>query len=134
MKCINDSLHQFINTSSKDYYKILNVTKTSSDDEIRKAYLKLSRLYHPDKCKDKHANELFKLISEAYMVLSSSYQSCTDEEINIDDAFDLLLKTIDIDKQTAKLYTKMILQPKDLSFNEAVTIGYSFYKLFVINK
>ncbi len=54
-----------------DYYKILGVPKTASDDEIKKAYRKLAMKYHPDKTKgDKNAEETFKEISEAYAVLS----------------------------------------------------------------
>ena len=54
-----------------DYYKILGVNKTSSDEEIKKAYRKLAMKYHPDHTKgDKTAEEKFKSISEAYAVLS----------------------------------------------------------------
>ncbi|WP_224995328.1 DnaJ C-terminal domain-containing protein [Cesiribacter sp. SM1] len=55
----------------KDYYKILGVSKTASQDEIKKAYRKLAVKYHPDKNKgDKVAEEKFKEISEANNVLS----------------------------------------------------------------
>ena len=54
-----------------DYYKILGVTKSTSDSEIKKAYRKLAMKYHPDHTKgDKAAEEKFKQISEAYAVLS----------------------------------------------------------------
>jgi curved DNA-binding protein len=54
-----------------DYYKVLGVGKTASDDEIKKAYRKLAMKYHPDKNKgDKASEEKFKQISEAYAVLS----------------------------------------------------------------
>lgn len=54
----------------KDYYKILGVSKSASQDEIKKAYRKLAVKYHPDKNKgDKQAEERFKEIGEAYEVL-----------------------------------------------------------------
>jgi len=54
-----------------DYYKILGVNKTASENEIKKAYRKLAMKYHPDHAKgDKSAEEKFKKTSEAYAVLS----------------------------------------------------------------
>src|ERR1044071_4407804 len=55
----------------KDYYKILGVGKTASEDEIRKAFRKLARQYHPDVAGNKAgAEDKFKEINEAYEVLS----------------------------------------------------------------
>jgi molecular chaperone DnaJ len=55
----------------KDYYAVLGVTKTASADEIKKAYRKLARQYHPDaNAGDSKAEEKFKEVSEAYDVLS----------------------------------------------------------------
>ena len=57
--------------ADKDYYDILGVKKSASDDEIKKAYRTLAKKYHPDKNKgDKTAESKFKEISEAYAVLS----------------------------------------------------------------
>ncbi len=56
----------------KDYYKILGVAKNASQDDIKKAYRKLARKYHPDRNKgDKEAEEKFKEINEAYEVLGN---------------------------------------------------------------
>src|SRR5712672_738284 len=55
----------------RDYYQTLGVPKTASEDEIRSAFRKLARKYHPDVAKDKKtAEEKFKEINEAYEVLS----------------------------------------------------------------
>lgn len=57
----------------KDYYKVLGVTKESTNDEVKKAFRKLARKYHPDvNPGDKKAEEKFKEINEAYEVLSDS--------------------------------------------------------------
>src|SRR5215213_129648 len=55
----------------RDYYETLGVPKTAGDDEIRSAFRKLARKFHPDVAKDKKAaEEKFKEINEAYEVLS----------------------------------------------------------------
>lgn len=55
----------------KDYYNILGVSKTATDDEIKKAYRKMALKYHPDKNKSPGAEEKFKEIAEAFEVLSN---------------------------------------------------------------
>lgn len=55
----------------KNFYKILGVEKTADDKEIKKAYRKLAREYHPDRNPgDKKAEKMFLQISEAYEILS----------------------------------------------------------------
>src|SRR3954464_942442 len=57
----------------KDPYKVIGVDKKASEDQIKKAYRKLARQYHPDKNHgDKQAEERFKEIQEAYSILSDA--------------------------------------------------------------
>lgn len=55
---------------AKDYYGILGVARDASDDEIKRAYRKLARKYHPDVNPDPEAQDRFKEINTAYEVLS----------------------------------------------------------------
>lgn len=55
---------------SKDYYKTLGVEKNASDEEIKRAFRKMAKQYHPDVNKEEGAQEKFKEIGEAYSVLS----------------------------------------------------------------
>lgn len=54
----------------KDYYKVLGIPRTATDEEIKKAYRKNALKFHPDKNKNPGASEKFKEIAEAYEVLS----------------------------------------------------------------
>ena len=56
----------------KNYYDILGVGKNATDKEIKSAFRKLSKKYHPDVCNEEGAEEKFKEINEAYSVLSDS--------------------------------------------------------------
>ncbi len=61
-------------TEKKEYYKTLGVERGSSQDEIKRAYRRLAKKYHPDLNKENHkeSEEKFKEVSEAYEVLSDS--------------------------------------------------------------
>ena len=56
--------------SKRDYYEVLGISKSASKDEIKKAYRKLSKKYHPDINKEPDADDKFKEVTEAYEVLS----------------------------------------------------------------
>ena len=54
----------------RDYYEVLGISKTASDDEIKKAYRRLAKKYHPDVSTETNAEAKFKEVQEAYDVLS----------------------------------------------------------------
>jgi DnaJ-class molecular chaperone len=72
---ISDEAHQKSAGSAKDdtrpyYYKVLDVRTGASHDAIKKAYRRLSMLYHPDTSTDLDAEKKMKVINKAYGVLS----------------------------------------------------------------
>ncbi len=54
----------------RDYYEVLGVSRSATEDDLKKAYRKLARQYHPDVNKEPDAEEMFKEVNEAYEVLS----------------------------------------------------------------
>jgi len=64
----------------KDFYKLLGVSKTATQDEIKKAYRKLALQYHPDRNKTKEAGVKFKEIGRAYEVLSDPQKRQTFDQ------------------------------------------------------
>jgi molecular chaperone DnaJ len=86
-------------TSKKDYYEILGVKKSASAEEIRKAFRKLARKYHPDvNPGDKSAEEKFKTLSEANEVLSDPKKRKIYDQVGF--------YSDNIDPATAEAYAK----------------------------
>ena len=90
-------------TNNRDYYETLGVPRGASQDEIKQAFRKLARQYHPDVSKEPNAEERFKEVNEAYSVLSDEQKraqydrfgrvdgmGAQDINININDIFEEL--------------------------------------------
>jgi molecular chaperone DnaJ len=73
--------------TQRDYYEILGLAKTASEDEVKKAYRNLAKQYHPDINKEPGAEDKFKEIQEAYEILSdrekrASYDRYGHQDLN----------------------------------------------------
>ena len=68
----------------KDYYETLGVTRTSDAEEIKRAYRKMARKYHPDVSKEKNAEAKFKEVQEAYEVLKDTEKRASYDQLGRD--------------------------------------------------
>ncbi|MFZ5492517.1 MAG: DnaJ C-terminal domain-containing protein [Pseudomonadota bacterium] len=68
----------------KDYYKILGVARDASADDIKRAYRKLARKYHPDVSKEPNAENRFKDVAEAYEVLKDADKRAAYDQLGSD--------------------------------------------------
>ncbi len=122
MKCIDDEhslyLHSILEKTVKlDDMKVLNITDKKN---VHRQYLKLSKKYHPDKCKDVHSNELFVLIT-------NSFNRINHPEINLEE----IIRNIVSENFDFNLFLKVITRPRELTFNDKLTLTYTIYKFFI---
>src|SRR5271155_93299 len=68
----------------KDYYEVLGVTRGANPDEVKRAYRKLARKYHPDVSKEKNAENKFKELQEAYEVLRDPEKRAAYDQLGRD--------------------------------------------------
>ena len=116
----------------KDYYEVLGVPKTATQDEIKSAFRKLAKKYHPDVSKEENAAEKFKECQEAYAVLSDENKRKQYDQFghsaftNSQDLMALTLVTMEI---SWKKYLKTLaLEPVHLEAqkeNKLVAIYYT---------
>lgn len=65
----------------KDYYKTLNISRDAKEEDIKRAYRKLARKYHPDVSKESNAEEKFKNVQEAYEVLKDAKKRAAYDQL-----------------------------------------------------
>lgn len=91
---------------NKNYYSILGVSVNSTEKEIKGAYYKLSKKYHPDVNKDPNSEQTFRDISEAYKILFSDERSDYDSKSkfgnNYNEYFELFAINVDFNFQKEK--------------------------------
>jgi curved DNA-binding protein len=68
----------------RDYYEILGVTRGADADEVKRAYRKMARKYHPDVSKEKNAEDKFKEVQEAYEVLRDADKRAAYDQLGRD--------------------------------------------------
>ena len=96
--------------AKKDYYEILGIKRDAKPDEIKKAYRRLARKYHPDvNPGDKAAEERFKLMSEAHDVLSDP------KKRSVYDRLDNTLKTSRTQPREALVHPTAVLHLASIS-------------------
>src|ERR1700692_2432458 len=68
----------------KDYYEILGVARSAVADEVKRAYRKMARKFHPDVSKEKNAENRFKEVQEAYEVLRDPEKRAAYDQLGRD--------------------------------------------------
>lgn len=152
MSCLEDEhsryLHRVLSgTVQADALKILCIKEGGCTPSLaRKQYLKLSRVYHPDKCTDAHANELFLVVSNSFNKLASGTtlgSAPQSSELTLKESLLLFIKVVvgeycggksSISDAECDMLVKMVLSPEDLTLGDKLSLTCTIYKLFISNK
>ena len=113
------------NNSKKCYYEILEITKEANEDDIKKAYRRLAKIYHPDKNHEDTSGDKFKEINEAYTILSDPQTKMKyDNQENInepnhEDLFQQLFRNMNINPFMNVQH--MNINPNNINPNQTFT-------------
>src|SRR6202140_1925835 len=77
-------MSQGLGMQYKDYYEVLGVTRSAGADEVKRAYRKLARKFHPDVSKERNAETKFKEVQEAYEVLRDPEKRAAYDQLGRD--------------------------------------------------
>ncbi len=115
-----------------DYYEVLGVSKTASLQEIKTAYRRLAKKYHPDVSSEANAQEKFKEVSQAYQILSDpEKRQQHDQELNSKTIFfDYEFKTSSKTKQSICQYCNNQTN-KFYHFGNSAEFNYKVFKHFI---
>lgn len=154
--CLDDEHSRYLHlvldgAVQPDDMKILGIREVDecTPSLVRRQYLKLSRIYHPDKCIDGHANELFLLVSNSFNKLASGTTTSrgtrgttSSSELTLKESLLLFIKVVvgeyceesAISDAECDMLAKMVLSPEDLTWNDKLSLTCTIYKLFINKK
>jgi hypothetical protein len=110
-----------------DYYSILGVDKSASNDEIKRAYRKKALRFHPDKSRDPEANKQFSLISEAYETLSDPEKRDNYDYVIEASLLELLMQMYEVTESSAhKSYSRRENTAQRQNFTQSLSQPFDF--------